>query len=116
VAKKVKAKAKAKATPKPKPKTTPRPALAGQQGAETGESNPPSKQKKKRVRCRNWRIESADSGAAEGDAAPGVICDPCGGAAPEISLRVASLDGTTLDLTVPQRELVRGQVKRLCMS
>ena len=29
----------------------------------------------------------------------------------EVSLRVACLDGTTLDLTVPQRELVR-EVKR----
>jgi hypothetical protein len=30
---------------------------------------------------------------------------------PEVSLRVASLDGTTLELTVPQRGLVR-EVKR----
>ena len=32
-------------------------------------------------------------------------------AVPEVSLRVACLDGTTLDVTVPQRELVR-EVKR----
>jgi hypothetical protein len=40
-----------------------------------------------------------------------LICDHCGGVVPEVSLRVASLDGTTLELTVPQRGLVR-EVKR----
>jgi hypothetical protein len=40
-----------------------------------------------------------------------LICEHCGGVVPEVSLRVASLDGTTLELTVPQRGLVR-EVKR----
>jgi hypothetical protein len=42
-----------------------------------GESNPPSKKKKREL--------GADNGAAEGDAAPEVICEHCGGAVPEIS-------------------------------
>ena len=72
---------------------------------DDGESNPsPQKQKKKRKL-------GADRGAAEGDAAPGVVCEHCGGAVPEISLRVACMDGTTLELTVAQRGLVR-EVKR----
>jgi hypothetical protein len=67
-----------------------------------GESNPPSNKKKQKK-----RKLGADSGAAEDDAVPGVICEHCGGAAPEISLRVACLDGTTLDVRVAERGLVR---------
>ena len=71
---------------------------------DDAEPSPPSKKNKKRTL-------GADSGAAVGDAAPGVICEHCGGAVPEISLRVACMDGTTLELTVAQRGLVR-EVKR----
>ena len=66
------------------------------------ESSPPSKKKKKKKR----KLD-AESGAAEGDAVPGLICEHCGGAVPEISLRVACMDGTTLELTVAQRGMVR---------
>jgi hypothetical protein len=69
------------------------------------EANPPSKTKNQK------RKLGDDSGAAEGDAVPGVVCEHCGGAVTEISLRVACLDGTTLELTVAQRGLVR-EVKR----
>ena len=74
---------------------------------DDGESSPPSKKAKKKK-----RKLGADSGAAEGDAVPGVVCEHCGGAVPEISLRVACMDGTTLELTVAQRGLVR-EVKRV---
>ena len=71
------------------------------------ESNPPS------MKNENKKRKLADDGrAAEGDAVPGVICEHCGGAVPEISLRVACMDGTTLELTVAQRGLVR-EVKRV---
>ena len=40
------------------------------------------------------------------------MCEHCGGTVPQVSLRVASLDGVTLDVTVPQRGLVR-EVRRL---
>ena len=69
------------------------------------ESSPPSQKQKKK------RQLGDDGGAAEGDAVPGLVCEHCGGAVPEISLRVACLDGTTLELTVAQRGLVR-EVKR----
>jgi hypothetical protein len=66
------------------------------------DSNPPSKKRKRK----------AGSGADESEAADAeVICKHCGGAVPLISLRVACVDGTTLDLTVPERGLVR-EVKR----
>jgi hypothetical protein len=71
-------------------------------GASDGEeSNPPSKKKMKL---------HADSEEAS--------CAAIAGADPEISLRVACLDGSSLDLKVPPRELVRevkraiGQVRR----
>ena len=71
--------------------------------AADSESNPPSKKKKKR------KLD-ADNG---GDESPAVIvCEHCGGPVPQVSLRVASLDGTTLVVTVAQRGLVR-EVKRL---
>jgi hypothetical protein len=65
------------------------------------ESKPPSKKKRKL---------QADS--EEADSAAVTVADP------EITLRVACLDGSSLDLKVPPRELVRevkraiGQVRR----
>ena len=73
---------------------------------DDGESSPPSKKANKKKR----KLD-ADSGAAEGDAVPGLVCEHCGGAVPEISLRVACLDGITLDVRVAERGLVR-EVKR----
>ena len=73
---------------------------------DDGESSPPSKKTTKKK-----RKLGADGGAAEGDAVPGLVCEHCLSAVPEISLRVACLDGTTLELTVAQRGLVR-EVKR----
>jgi hypothetical protein len=67
------------------------------------EPDPPSKKKKKRKLGAD--SEEADSAAATS-------------AEPEITLRVACLDGSSLDLKVPPRELVRevkraiGQVRR----
>ena len=46
----------------------------------------------------------ADSDADESPAQ--IICEHCSGAVPQISLRVACLDGTTLKVTVPERGLV----------
>ena len=66
------------------------------------ESNPPSKNKKRKLQADS---EVADSAAATD-------------ADPVITLRVACLDGSSLELTVPPRELVRevkravGQVRR----
>ena len=72
------------------------------------ESNPPpSKKKKKRKRDAASDAEESDDGDD-----PAIVCEHCGGAVPQVSLRVASLDGTTLVVTVAQRGLVR-EVKRL---
>ena len=73
-----------------------------------GESNPPSKKKKKR------KLGDDGSGSDEeaDDDPVAVVCEHCGGTVPEVSLRVASLDGTTLDVRVAQRGLVL-EVKRL---
>jgi hypothetical protein len=69
------------------------------------ESNPPKKKKKRKL--------DATSDADESDSDDCVIvCEHCGGPMPQVSLRVASLDGTTLVVTVAQRGLVR-EVKRL---
>ena len=64
------------------------------------DSNPPSKKRK-----RDAASDKSPAPVAE------VVCEHCGGAVPQISLRVACMDGTTLDVTVPQRGLVR-EVKR----
>ena len=69
-----------------------------QKGATDGESSPPSKKNKMKK-----RKLGADTGHAIESATAEVP--------QEVSLRVACLDGTTLDVTVPQRELVR-EVKR----
>ena len=68
------------------------------------ESNPPPSKKKKK------RKLDADNDSDESPAP--VVCEHCGGPVPQVSLRVASLDGTTLVVTVAQRGLVR-EVKRL---
>ena len=73
-----------------------------------GESNPPSKKKKKR----KLRDDGSGSDEESDDDPVVVVCEHCGGAVPEVSLRVASLDGTTLDVRVAQRGLVL-EVKRL---
>ena len=71
------------------------------------ESNPKKKKKKKR------KLDAARDDVDESDSDDGVIeCEHCGGPVPQVSLRVASLDGTTLVVTVAQRGLVR-EVKRL---
>ena len=69
------------------------------------ESNPKKKKKRK--------LDAASADTDESDADDDVLmCEHCGGAVPQVSLRVASLDGTTLVVTVAQRGLVR-EVKRL---
>jgi hypothetical protein len=83
-----------------------------------GESDAkPQPLKKKKKRKRNAAGDDGDESDADYVA---LICEHCGGVVPEVSLRVACLDGTTLELTVtvPQRGLVRevkravGQVRR----
>jgi hypothetical protein len=79
------------------------------QGDSGGDSSQPSKKKKKR------KLRDDDDGAEDEDkdtAVVAVICEHCGGAVPEVSLRVACMGGTTLEVTVAQRGLVR-EVKRL---
>ena len=73
-----------------------------------GESNAKPQPPKKKKRKRNAASDDGD----ESDDDVALICEHCGGVVPEVSLRVASLDGTTLELTVPQRGLVR-EVKRM---
>ena len=72
------------------------------------ESNPPPSKKKKK-RKRDAASDADQSDDADDDA---IVCEHCGGPVPQVSLRVASLDGTTLVVTVAQRGLVR-EVKRL---
>ena len=73
------------------------------------ESNPPSTKKKKKKRKLQADSEKTATAAASD-------------ADPEITLRVACLDGSSLDLKVPPRELVRevkraiGQVRRRLVS
>ena len=77
------------------------------QGDSGGDSSQPSKKKKRKL-----RDDDDDAAEDEDAAAVSVICEHCGGAVPEVSLRVACMDGTTLEVTVAQRGLVR-EVKRL---
>ena len=72
------------------------------------ESNPPPSKKKKKKR-KHDAASDADESDSDDDA---IVCEHCGGPVPQVSLRVASLDGTTLVVTVAQRGLVR-EVKRL---
>ena len=72
------------------------------------ESNPKKKKKRKLDAAR----DDADESYSGDDA---IVCEHCGGAVPEVSLRVASLDGTTLDVRVAQRGLVL-EVKRLVQT
>jgi hypothetical protein len=67
-----------------------------------GESNPPSKQKN----------DGSGSDEEADDDPAALVCENCGGAVPEVSLRVTCMDGSSLDVTVAQRGLVR-EVKRL---
>ena len=71
------------------------------------ESNPKKKKKKRKLDAARDDADESDS-----DADDAIVCEHCGGAVPQVSLRVASLDGTTLVVTVAQRGLVR-EVKRL---
>jgi len=75
------------------------------EGKGVSDGDEPSKKKQKKKRKLQADSEQADSAAASA-------------ADPEITLRVACLDGSSLDLKVPPRELVRevkraiGQVRR----
>ena len=61
------------------------------QGDSGGDSSQPST-KKRKLRG----DDDSGSGEKAEENAVAVICEHCGGAVPEVSLRVASLDGTTL--------------------
>jgi hypothetical protein len=70
---------------------------------ESDSSQQPSKKKRQH------------SEGGDGDADAAVVCEHCGGPGypvPQISLRVACMDGSTLHVTVPQRGAVR-EVKRV---
>ena len=71
----------------------------GKGGGDGDESKPPSKKNKKQKK-RKLQADSEKSATAAASADN-----------PDISLRVACLDGSSLDLKVPPRELVR-EVKR----
>ena len=62
---------------------------------------PPSKKRK----------AGADDAHEDRIVPEGPLCEHCGGAVPQMSLRVACLDGETLALTVPKLSRVR-EVKR----
>ena len=70
--------------------------------SDVDEPNPPSKKKKRKMLAGSDHVDHAAASAAD----------------PDITLRVACLDGSSLDLKVPPRELVRevkraiGQVRR----
>ena len=66
----------------------------------------PKKKKKRKLDAARDDVDKSDS---DDDA---IVCEHCGGPVPQVSLRVAGLDGTTLVVTVAQRGLVR-EVKRL---
>jgi hypothetical protein len=69
------------------------------------DSNPPPK-KKRKLQAESDTVKSTDALAV----APGVATAVA--VVSEVSLRVACLDGTTLDVTLPERGLVR-EVKRI---
>ena len=79
--------------------------LADAKALVDSESNPKKKKKRK-------RDAASDADESDSDADDAIVCEHCGGPVPQVSLRVASLDGTTLVVTVAQRGLVR-EVKRL---
>ena len=58
-------------------------------------------------RARDAAASGADVSDEDDD---GVVCEHCGGPVPQISLRVASLGGTTLAVAVAQRGLVRDAI------
>ena len=61
---------------------------------------------------RTWRDAASDAEESDDADDAAILCEHCSGPVPQVSLRVASLDGTTLVVTVAQRGLVR-EVKRL---
>jgi hypothetical protein len=85
-------------------------ARLAQGGSGGGPSQPPKR--KKRRTLRDGDDDDDDEAEDEDAAAVASICEHCGGAVPEVSLRVACMDGTTLEVAVAQRGLVR-EVKRL---
>ena len=57
-------------------------------------------------------LEERATAVHAGDGPAPIVCEHCDGPVPQVSLRVASLDGTTLVVMVAERGLVR-EVKRL---
>jgi hypothetical protein len=72
--------------------------------------NPPSKKKKKKKR--KLRGDGSGSGEEADDDPVAIVCEHCCCVVPEVSPRVACLDGTSLDVAVAHRGLVL-EVKRL---
>jgi hypothetical protein len=68
--------------------------------------------KKEKKKKRKLGEDGTGSDEEADDDPVAVVCEHCGGTVPEVSLRVACLDGTTLDVRVAQRGLVL-EVKRL---
>ena len=91
---------------------------AREQGSSASARQPSKKKRKLLSDTGADGDDNGDSDDAAADDDPAVMCDHCGSAVPHVSLRVACLDGSALDLTVPERELVRevkrsvGQVRR----
>jgi hypothetical protein len=67
------------------------------------DSGPPPKKRKK--------AGGAGEGAAATAPPADKTCDHCGAAVPQVALAVATMDGTTISVTVPERGCVR-EVKR----
>jgi hypothetical protein len=76
------------------------------QGDSGGDSGQPSKKKRKLRDDGSCCDEEADDGPVA------VVCEHCGGVVPEVSIRVASLDGSSMNVRVAQRGLVH-EVRRL---
>jgi hypothetical protein len=53
------------------------------------------------------KFESAGESAGESAAREPLLCDTCGGTIPEVSIRVVSMDGSSLAMNMPQRGFVR---------